>query len=172
MNPAAYQAAVYYSDYSCGICSALIFVQINASRMSDSLIQDLISECVSLREKMQQAAQASDVDIMPVIITASTRASSTAAHQSKSGKSRVADIQLRPLSTAEMAQIALDIQSRCGLNASGELPNSLMSILRWLGGVPHLLAWAMCGLSGHMGRTMTEEVFLPGRPKPQSQRSF
>lgn len=137
-------------------------VQLNASKLPDQFTQELLTAAIDLRQALKRQA-ATGIDIMPVIVTASTRAASTQLHQTKSGRSRYADVQLRPLTSQEMKAIVSDLLARTKLPGAPQQPlQDPSAVLRWLAGVPRMLAWAVCGLSGHRGSTMLQEIFLVG----------
>lgn len=84
------------------VTDPITFVQLNLASLPDGFTQTLLTASIDLRESMCKTAQTQGLDIMPIIITASTRAATTDLHQTKSACSRIADIQLRPLSIGEL----------------------------------------------------------------------
>ena len=63
----------------------------------------MISSFVDFRQEMLEKARAGGLDVMPHLITSSTRATSADLHQTVSTRSRVGEVQLRPLTTQEAA---------------------------------------------------------------------
>ncbi len=111
-------------------------------------LQQQLSNFVRLRTEAVKAQ--AQLQCMPVIITASTRASASTLQNTASGNSKVKDLQLWPLTEQESASVVLDLVQRFGKQdaCSAGLPEKVLVLLRLLGGNPRLLVWALVALCG------------------------
>ena len=98
---------------------------------------------------------------MPVVLTASTRASASSLTGTSSSKSRVKDVLLRPLSDMQMHAVVRNVMTR--MNAPtppDDFPANVTLLLRLLGGNPRWLAWSLCALAGRVD--VAAEAFPAG----------
>jgi len=103
-----------------------------------------------------------ELHCMPVIITATTRASVCTLKNTASDRSLVRDLQIWPLTEENIICIVQDLLQRMGKASwpSAELPDKVLLLLRLLGGNPRLLAWALVALSGQ--DTLSDEAYCAG----------
>ena len=132
------------------------FLQVGAAQPKPkpdqpSWLQHLLSNFVQLRWSAAQAEQKRTLHCMPLVLTASTCASASSLTGTSSGKIKVKDVLLRPLSDSEMHAVVWDVMTR--MNAPtppAELPANVVLLLRLLGGNPRWLAWSVCALAGRV----------------------
>ena len=123
--------------------------------------QKLLHEFVNLREAAAQEEAAGRLAAMPVVVTASTRASASSLAGTQSGKSKVKDLQLARLSDEDMQRIVEDFAKRM-LSDEVRCPEHVASLIEWLGGNPRLLAQLLCALSGRNADGMRDEEMHVG----------
>ncbi len=114
-------------------------------------VQQLFSEFVDLRQEAAWQAANAGMQILPVLVLASTRAALASLEGSFSGKARIGDIALKPLSIRRMQDILKDLYNR--IQAARKPPafkgsKQLELALTWLSGNPRHLAWLLSSLSG------------------------
>ena len=129
--------------------------------------QKLLHEFVNLREAAAEEEAAGRLAAMPVVVTASTRASASSLAGTQSGKSKVKDLQLARLGNKDMQRIVEKFAERVLGIDRVTCPEHVASLIEWLGGNPRLLAQLLCALSGRTARAMAREEMHVG----ESQRS-
>ena len=154
------------------------FLQVGAAQPEpkpdqSSWLQHALSNFVHLRLLAAHAEQAGTLHCMPVVLTASTRASASSLTGTSSGRSKVKDVLLRPLSDNQMHAVVRNVMTR--MNAPtppADFPANVVLLLRLLGGNPRWLAWSLCALAGRVDVASEEfpagTLFLPPPPPPPS----
>jgi hypothetical protein len=114
------------------------------------------------RLRLEAARAGGQLQCLPIIIAASTRASACTLRRTASRRSRVKDLQLWPLTEADTSCIIQDLLQRMGRASwtSAELPDKVLVLLRLLGGNPQLLALALVALSGQ--HELSDEAYIVG----------
>ena len=127
-----------------------------------SWLQHALSNFVQLRLLAAQEEQKGTLHCMPVVLTASRRASaSTLTGTLSSGRSKVKDIRIRPLSDIQMHAAVRNVVTRMHApNPPADFPANVVLLLRLLGGNPRWLAWSLCALAGRVD--VTNEDFPAG----------
>ena len=82
------------------------------------------------------------------------------------------DLQLWPLNEDDSMHIALDLLQRMGKASrpSARLPDTVLVLIRLLGGNPQLLAWALVALSGQ--DMLLDEAYIAGVRQYQASPSL
>jgi len=102
------------------------------------------------RLRFKAAGAKAQLQCLPVVITASSRASACTLRNTASHRGQAMDLQLWPLSEDDSVRIVQDLLQRMGRasHLPARLPDKVLAVLRLLGGNPQLLAWALVALSG------------------------
>lgn len=77
--------------------------------MESKVIQMMLSTFIDYRQRLHKLAGEGDMDVVPVILTSSTRAASTQTYQTRSARSKTANIHLVPMSSSQMQEILVDV---------------------------------------------------------------
>ena len=115
-----------------------------------SWLQFALSHFVQLRKTAAELEGQNELFCMPVIITASTRASASSLHGTASGQSRVKDVHLRPLTDLQMEGVIVSLAKRSHpcVAIPSPLPPQLLLLLQLVGGNPRMLCQTFCLLAG------------------------
>lgn len=122
----------------------------------------------------QLASNQLDLRLMPVAITASTIASATSLACTSTWRSKVADLHLVPLTTEQLWAVVQDLGARLGREPLGQgqwittCPQHVTQVLRFVGGNPRHLAWAISGMSGSAASDMSRQIMKLGEPASDS----
>lgn len=103
-----------------------------------------------LRQRAADLEGQNELLCMPVVITASTRASASSLRNTASGQSRVKDVHLRPLTDVQMQAVIVGLAKRsqhCP-EIPSSLPPQLLLLLQLVGGNPRMLCQTLCLLAG------------------------
>ncbi|KAL3159353.1 hypothetical protein ABBQ32_011304 [Trebouxia sp. C0010 RCD-2024] len=116
-----------------------------------------------LRQRAADLEGQNELLCMPVVITASTRASASSLRNTASGQSRVKDVHLRPLTDMQMQAVIQSLAKRsqhCP-EVPSSLPPQLLLLLQLVGGNPRMLCQTLCLLAG--STVVHNEEFPAGR---------
>lgn len=114
-----------------------------------SWLQHALSNFVHLRWLAAQGEQKGTMHCMPIVLTASTRASASTLSEPQSSRSKVKDVLLRPLSDIQMHAVVRNVVARMHApDPPVDFPANVVLLLRLLGGNPRWLAWSLCALAG------------------------
>lgn len=127
-------------------------------------LQKALSAFVKLRS---QASEHTTLNLMPLAVTASTL---VRAAELDSAPGLVVDVCIYPLTTQQMWDVIKDLSQRLGhsLHHLGRLPGEahpahVNQVLKFVGGNPRHLAWAISGMSRAKLHKKTKHTLLLGR---------
>ena len=131
-----------------------------AASSEPTWLQYALDHFARLRSKA--AHTQAQLQCMPVIIAASTRASACSLKNTASRKSQIKDLQLWQVTEEDSTRIIQDLLQRMGRGSrpSAGLPANVLVLLRLLGGSPRLLADALVALSGQ--GELSDEEYIAG----------
>ena len=120
-----------------------------ATLQKPSWLQFALAHFVMLRQRAADLEGQNELLCMPVVITASTRASASSLRNT-ARHSRVKDVHLRPLTDMQMQAVIQSLAKRsqhCP-EVPSPLPSQLLLLLRLVGGNPRMLCQTLCLLAG------------------------
>ena len=157
-----------YVHHSCSLAECNLS-QVGAAIPAPTLdkpswLQFALSHFVMLRKVAADLEGQNELLCMPVIITASTRASASSLRGTANGESRVKDVHLRPLTDMQMQAVVVSLAKRSKdcLAIPSPLPQKLLLLLQLVGGNPRMLCQTLCLLAG--STVVHNEEFPAGSP--------
>lgn len=133
-----------------------------ATLQEPSWLQTVLASFAWLRKEAASHEGQHELLFMPLVITASSRASASSL-QVTARHSRTKDIHLRPLTDLQMQAVIVGLakRSRHSPEIPPTLPPQLVLLLQLIGGNPRLLSQTLCLLAG--SRAVHNEEFLAGQ---------